>query len=410
MAELYKHQLSAIEKLNSGAVLVGGVGTGKSRTALAYYYKKVCGVKSMPVEFDILPTPPIGKHLYIITTARKRDTKEWDLECGYFGLSSDAGTVVIDSWNNIKKYTDVTGGFFIFDEQRLVGTGAWVKAFLKIAKFNDWILLTATPGDTWLDYAPVFIANGFYKNITEFRCRHVVYHRYAKFPKVEKYIDIPRLERFRDSIVVRMDFTKEREIVKRWILSDYNVEEYKRVEREKWDIFKNQPIQNKAEMCYLLRRVVNSDHRRFAHVLNIIAEHPKAIIFYNFDYELESLKRFAETVGVPYAQWNGHRHEPIPVEESRWLYLVQYTAGAEGWNCIETDTIIFYSLNYSYKTTVQASGRIDRMNTPFTTLYYYYIYSNSSIDKAIKSCLVRKRNFNEKVFNRRFDDSFNASR
>lgn len=406
MAELYSHQISAIDRLNSGAVLVGGVGTGKSRTALGYYYKKICGVKNMPVSFDILPEPPITKRLYIITTARKRDTKEWDQECGYFGLSTNSSSsksVVIDSWNNIKKYVNVTGGFFIFDEQRLVGTGAWVKAFLKIAKFNEWILLTATPGDTWLDYAPVFIANGFYKNITEFRCRHVVYHRYAKFPKVEKYIDIPRLERFRDSIVVKMDFEKKREIIKQWVLTDYDKEQYKRVEKEKWDIFNNQPIQNKAEMCYLLRRVVNSDHKRFAHILNILGEHPKAIIFYNFDYELELLRYFAEAVGIPYAEWNGHKHEPIPLEETRWVYLVQYLAGAEGWNCIETDTIIFYSLNYSYKTTVQASGRIDRMNTSFTTLYYYYIYSASSIDKAIRACLIRKKNFNEKTFATSFD-------
>ena len=270
MQTLYEHQRLAIEKLASGAVLVGGVGTGKSRTALAYYYKKVCGVSTMPDSFDILPSPPISKPLYIITTARKRDTKEWVLECEPFGLDCDgksSKSVTIDSWNNIKKYVGVTGAFFIFDEQRLVGTGAWVKAFLKIVKFNEWILLTATPGDTWLDYAPVFIANGFYRNITEFRCRHVVYHRYAKFPKVEKYIDIPRLERFRDSIVVNMEYQKQTEKNKVWVSCSYDADLYKRVDKEKWDIFKNLPIQNKAELCYVLRHVVNGDHSRLSQVL-----------------------------------------------------------------------------------------------------------------------------------------------
>lgn len=407
MQELYEHQRLAIEKLNSGAVLVGGVGTGKSRTALAYYYKKVCGVSTMPYKFDILPAPPIVKRLYIITTARKRDTKEWNSECLYFGLDcsgESSKSVIIDSWNNIKKYVNVTGAFFIFDEQRLVGTGAWVKAFLKIAKFNEWILLTATPGDTWLDYAPVFIANGFYKNITEFRCRHVVYHRYAKFPKVEKYIDIPRLERFRSAIVVSMEYHKETERVSRWIFCNYDKDLYKRAEKDRWNIYNNCPIQNKAELCYLLRKIVNSDHDRFSKLLDILSEHPKVILFYNFDYELEKLIYFAETVGITYSQWNGHKHEPLPVGE-RWIFLVQYLAGAEGWNCIETDTVVFYSLNYSYKTTVQASGRIDRMNTPFSTLYYYYICSRSSIDRAIKACLIKKKNFNERTFNTAFDIS-----
>lgn len=403
--ELFKHQLAAIEKLHSGAVLVGGVGTGKSRTALGYFYKKVCSAE-IPKKFEQLPRPPFAKPLYIITTARKRDTKEWDSECGYFGFTcndpSDSKTVVVDSWNNIKKYANVVGAFFIFDEQRLVGTGAWVKAFLKIAKFNDWILLTATPGDTWLDYAPVFIANGFYKNITEFRARHVVYHRYAKFPKVERYIDIPRLEHFRDAIVVHMEFQKTVEKEIRWYKAEYDRELYKRIQTEKWDIYNNVPIQNKAELCYILRKEVNSDHSRFAQVMIILSAHPKAIIFYNFDYELEALRYFAEATGIPYAEWNGHKHEPIP-SAGNWIYLVQYAAGSEGWNCIETDTVIFYSLNYSYRTTVQASGRIDRINTPFDRLYYFYIYSDSSIDKGIRACLIRKKNFNEKAFAAKFD-------
>ena len=399
--ELYEHQSSAIEKLSSGSVLVGGVGTGKSRTALGYFYKKICGVKNMPNRFDILPEPPITKRLYIITTARKRDTKEWEKECSYFGLNCSIDSdksVIVDSWNNIKKYSDVVGAFFIFDEQRLVGTGAWVKAFLKIAKFNEWILLTATPGDTWLDYAPVFIANGFYKNITEFRCRHVVYHRYAKFPKVEKYIDIPRLEKYRNAIVVYMDFEKKTEKVVSWRKVNYDKSLYKKVQDDKWDIFKDEPLQNKAELCYVLRKIVNGDPSRFSQLLAILAAHPKAIIFYNFDYELERLRYFAETTGIAYSEWNGHKHEPIPLENSSWIFLVQYAAGAEGWNCIETDTVIFYSLNYSYRTTVQASGRIDRMNTPFKTLYYFYLYSDSSIDRGIRSCLLRKKNFNEKAF------------
>lgn len=400
--ELYSHQKAAVNRLSTGSVLVGGVGTGKSRTALAYYYTKVCGGKLKDVNGALESTRvAVKKPLYIITTARKRDTMEWEAECLPFLLSSCNASqcpVVIDSWNNIKKYVDIANSFFIFDEQRLVGTGVWVKSFLKIAKTNDWILLTATPGDVWLDYAPVFIANGFYRNITEFRSRHVVYHRFAKFPKVERYVDEERLEKLRAAIVVYMDYTKETAQHHIWREIPYDKDEYDRIVKDRWNIFESQPIKNKAELCYVLRKVVNSDIKRLCELSDILEKHRKLIVFYNFDYELAMLRHFSESTGTTYAEWNGHKHQPIP-DTDRWLYLVQYTAGSEGWNCVETDTIVFFSQNYSYRTMIQSAGRIDRMNTPFRDLYFYHFYSKSGIDYSIKNCLMKKKNFNEKTFN-----------
>jgi hypothetical protein len=46
----------------------------------------------------------------------------------------------------------------------------------------------------------------------------------------------------------------------------------------------------------------------------------------------------------------------------------------------------------------QAAGRIDRLNTPFTDLYYYVFKSGAPIDQAIDRALRAKRNFNEKLF------------
>lgn len=395
---LYPHQREAIRKLKNGSILCGGVGTGKSLTALAYYFETQGGGLE---PFKEMTNP---RDLYIITTARKRDTGEWEKEFIPFHISAKKEShtyenkVVIDSWNNIKKYVDVKGAFFIFDEQRVIGKGTWAKSFITISQSNNWILLTATPGDTWMDYVPVFIANGFYRNRTDFTMQHVVYARFSKYPKVEKYVNQGKLIKERNSILVQMKYEKPAEPHIIQEIADYPIPDYKLLFKMRWDFFDNKPIENAAELCFQARRIVNSDPSRIQKVIDIVRKANKVIVFYNYNYELDILKaaEYRDENGelCDIAEWNGHVHQLIP-ESNHWVYLVQYTAGAEGWNCILTDTIIFYSQNYSYKTMVQASGRIDRLNTPYKDLYYYHLKSRSGIDLAIEKALSEKRNFNE---------------
>lgn len=395
---LYDHQRSALEKMKNGCILCGGVGSGKSRTALAYYYLQQGGNLDIP---DAPMKNPLD--IYIITTARKRDTCEWENELAPFLLSTHEdcnyykNKVVIDSWNNIGKYKDVKNSFFIFDEQRVVGYGAWTKAFLKIAKVNKWILLSATPGDTWQDYIPVFIANGFYRNKTDFIDQHVVYDWRSKYPKVDRYLNTGRLIRLRNRILVTMEFERHTTSHHQDVPVYYNIPLYKDISRNRWSPWEDHPIETASELCMNWRRVVNSDESRSVAVLEIMEDHPKVIIFYNFDYELDILKNLGYPDGTEVAEWNGHKHQEIPTGD-KWVYLVQYTAGCEGWNCITTDTIIFYSQNYSYKVMVQASGRIDRLTTPFSDLYYFHLKSFSGIDLAISKALKEKKNFNEGRF------------
>ena len=385
--------------MKNGCILCGGVGSGKSRTALAYYYEQQGGKVGSD---DYIPmTEP--KDLYIITTARKRDTCEWQGELAPFLLSTHPESnyyknkVVVDSWNNIGKYKDVTNAFFIFDEQRVVGYGAWTKAFLKIAKANPWILLSATPGDTWQDYIPVFIANGFYRNKTDFIDQHVVYDWRAKYPKIDRYLNTGRLIRLRDRILVTMDFERQTVSHHEDVAVPYNISAYKALMRSRWNPWEERPIETAGELCYSLRKIVNSDESRQTALLELVEDHPKVIVFYNFDYELDILKSLYYGEGVEIAEWNGHKHQPIP-DGDKWIYLVQYTAGCEGWNCITTDTIVFYSQNYSYKVMVQAAGRINRLTTPYTDLHYYHLKSFSGIDLAISKALKEKKNFNEGRF------------
>lgn len=421
---LAEHQLEAVKKLKSGSILCGGVGTGKTRTALAYYYFKACGGKQ-PINgsgaWKVMTNP---MKLFVITTAKKRDSNDWANEARDFGIfesgfmdemdevfeySSDdekmsdiyaqshETPIVVDSWNNIKKYTDVEGAFFIFDEQRLVGSGAWVKAFLSISKKNQWILLSATPGDTWMDYIPVFVANGFYKNRTEFIRKHVVYNRFAKFPKVDKYINVRELLVNRSRILVNMYYPRDtvRHIID--IPVKYDKKKYKTVFKDRWNIFEDEPIKNISELCYTARKVINSDVNRSESLRNLLLKNKRAIVFYNYNYELEIIRDVCESVGKTYSEWNGHNHEEIPDSEE-WVYIVQYTAGSEGWNCIKTNTVIFFSLNYSYKIMEQSSGRIDRMNTKYKDLYYYRLISKAPLDVGVLAALMKKKKFNESRF------------
>lgn len=396
---LYPYQMEAVKQMKNGCILNGGVGSGKSRTSLFYYFKEQGGW----IDKNGYKPMKNPKDLYIITTARKRDTLEWEGELTHFLISPDSklskykNKVVIDSWNNIKKYKDICGAFFIFDEQRVVGSGTWVKTFLNIARKNKWILLSATPGDTWSDYIPVFVANGFYKNKTEFSREHIVYSRFTKYPKVDRYINTGRLIRHRNDILVDMEFERPTISHHEDIFVQYDVTKYKEVSKNRWNPYTDEPIVNASELCYIWRRIVNSDESRQAALLKLTEEHPRIIVFYNYDYELDILKGLYYGKKVKIAEWNGHRHEPVP-DCKRWIYLVQYTAGAEGWNCIKTDTIVFYSQNYSYKIMQQSAGRIDRLNTPFQHLYYYHLKSRSGIDLAISRALSQKKKFNESAY------------
>ena len=299
--KLDEGQQKALAKLRNGNILCGGVGSSKSRTGLAYYFCKVCGGqingKDHGLKSDYVPML-WPKDLYIITTAKKRDKREWEDELNSFLLSTNPEVsyykekvqVVVDSWNNIKKYEDVRDSFFIFDEQRVVGYGAWSRAFIKIAKLNQWIFLTATPGDCWMDYLSIFIANGFYKNKRDFENRHVVYSRYSKYPQVDRYIDDYFLSRLRDSILVNIEYEKPTVRHQEVITASYDRDAYKFLMTQRWNSKKKQPIKSISELCYLLREVVNTDPSRIEEVIKVSEIHPRLIIFYNFDYELEILK------------------------------------------------------------------------------------------------------------------------
>lgn len=407
MAELREHQLDALNRLENGSVLCGGVGSGKTRVGLAYYMRAI-GAQH-PINGEGVFSPPTSPmELYVITTAKKRDSLDWEEEALNFRIVKDGHesrwglTIHVDSWNNIAKYVDVKQAFFIFDEQRVIGSGVWVKSFLKIAKQNQWILLSATPGDTWLDYAPVFVARGYYRNRTDFKDQHVIYKSHLNFPQVDRFVGLKKLNRLRDQTLVLMPMQRHTKRHIHTVRVDYDRDEWKWLMKNRFDKENNRPFKNRQELFIRIRKLVNTHWSRLSALLSIWKDHPRLIVWYNFDYELADLVGFCQREGIPYSQWNGHQHEPIPEGDS-WIYLVQYTAGNEGWNCVATNAMVFYSLNHSHRIVEQAMGRIDRLNTPHEDLRYYVLQTNSPIDIAISKAVREKRSFNEAAFMRGLD-------
>lgn len=397
-------QIQAVRQLQNGSILAGGVGSGKTLTSLAWYLTSVCNAASFKEGGSLAKKKVKGSPtLYVITTAKKRDSLEWEEEAARLGLSTDpacsftGSSIVVDSWNNIGKYSDREHAVFFFDEQRASGSGRWVKEFLKITRKNTWLLLSATPGDVWMDYLPVFMAHGFFRTRTEFMEDHVIFDRFAKYPKVKRYIGEAKLQRLRRSILVEMPVerhtTRERETV----YCDYDRDLYKWVAKNRMDPWTEEPLRDAGGVCRILRKVVSDNDWRSAEAKRILSSNERVIVFYNYNYELDRILAVAESLGLPTAQWNGHRHDAIPAEP-RWVYICQYTSAAEGWNCTSTDTVLFWSLNYSWRVTEQCEGRIDRLNTPYSRLKYYFLESHSSIDEAVRRSLSSKKVFNERAF------------
>lgn len=377
--KLYPHQEEALKRIKPGSILNGGVGSGKTITSLVF-------VKQYHS----------SKRLYVITTAKKRDSKDWEEDAAKVGIKIEK----VDSWNNIKSYMHLENCFFIFDEQRVVGYSTWGRTFITIARKNKWILLSATPGDTWMEYMPTFIANGFYKNKTDFIDQHVEFDQWVKYPKIKAYHNVGKLMRFRNEILIPMHFERKTKRHRQFIRSTFDQELYDKVMKQRWNILEEKPIESGSELTKLLRYITATDEDRKFNAKFLMDIHDKLIVFYNFNYERDILIQIANELDKPYWEWNGHAHDNIPDRDS-WLYLVQYTAGAEGWNCISTNTILFYSLNYSFKIIEQAEGRIDRLNTEYTDLEYYFLTSDAQIDKDIYKAVKTKEKFNESAWLKR---------
>ena len=379
MIKLLKYQEEAIQKLHSGSVLYGATGSGKSLTGLAYYMR-------------------CWSHLdlYIITTSKKRNAGEWEEEIAKLGCPPPKA---IDSWNRLKNYRMVSDAFFLFDEHKVGGHGKWAQSMITIAKKNKWILLTATPGDVWDDYASIFIANEFVKNKTTWNEDFCIFDRISKYPKIIGYQREDVLKNMRDAVLVPMEYQSEKVPIPYVIpyKVDHEEEAYVLARRKSLRHPEMRAFRNTSAMFAYMRMNLPDKESKIQALADVLKKEPKAIIFYNFTPEKYEIENAARQVNIPFFQYNGQIKDNVP-DGDTWVYAVQYTAGAEAWNCITCRTVIFYSMNYSYKVMTQAKGRIDRCNSPFDELHYYYFISpDFEIDQEILNALTRKEKFNEEA-------------
>ena len=400
-------QENCLERLSTGKVLAADTGAGKSIMSLAWYLSKECAsdehsLKSGAKAWTLYHGSP---DLYIITTPKKRDSEEWESDLSKFNLvkgrnSKEMGEVniFIDSWNNIKKYTEIKNSVFIFDEQRAVGSGTWAKSFVKIAKQNHWIMLSATPGDTWSDWCPLMIAKGYYPNRTAFFNKHAVYNPYVKYREIIRWDNTDELEYYRSKMLVTCRMEKKTTRHFEEVIADCsNKYEVKRAYKERTNPKTGEPFKSASELCAYTRNIINTDPTRSAVGLKIIQMYDRIIIFYTLTDELEGIKWACNKAGRKMYFYNGEIHDQVPTGNN-WAYIVQYTAGSEAWNCTTCNAMLFWDLTYSYKQFKQATGRIDRLNTPYSDLYYYAIRSYMPLDLAIRRALREKKDFNSRGF------------
>lgn len=378
MAVTFKdYQKRAINQMHNGCILCGGVGAGKSLTSLGYIDK-------------VYPSGTV----YIITPARKRNTGEWFDDIRKNDM--DETRFVVDSWNNLSKYKDVKDAFFLFDEQKVSGKGTWAKSLIRIAKSNQWILLSATPGDTYDDYATVLIANGFVRNRTTWYDEYCVTKSQPFFHIVDhKNKDV--IDMMIRRIFIKMDYQSDKKRIERVIpIQARSAGEEKEILMTHKAPGAQMPFTTFAAAIAYVRMNCYDKSKKTEALRKIIEKHKKIIVFYNFLSEKLEIERAAIDANVTINFYNGQRHDPIP-DTDEWVYGVQYNSGAEAWNCITTNAMVFYSPNYSYKTMEQAHGRIDRVNSPYECLYYYMLLNELNIDNKVMNALSSKKDFNEKM-------------
>lgn len=124
----------------------------------------------------------------------------------------------------------------------------------------------------------------------------------------------------------------------------------------------------------------------------------RLIVFYNYNAELEALKRICDTLKRPYSQVNGQVKDLYAYEnENNSITLIQYQAGAKGLNLQKANKIIYFTLTDKCEDWMQSQKRIHRIGQD-KTCFYYILMCKGSIEEDVYSALQRGTDFTDELF------------
>ncbi|WP_368076685.1 SNF2-related protein [Clostridium tyrobutyricum] len=181
-----------------------------------------------------------------------------------------------------------------------------------------------------------------------------------------------------------------------------NTKEYKIFKKDRLITINNTELVGDTSLTKMLylRQLSSQYNKNKVNQLKDILEstEDRIIIFYNFNKELEIIKKLCEKLDKPISIINGAVKDLDNFNQyNNSITLVQYQAGAMGHNLQKSNKIIYFSLPLQSELFEQSKKRIHRIGQE-KTCFYWYLITQNSIEEQIYQTLKERRDYTNKLF------------
>lgn len=136
--------------------------------------------------------------------------------------------------------------------------------------------------------------------------------------------------------------------------------------------------------------------QRFKELLQ--STNDRLIVFYNFNAELQELKKICKDLDKPTSEVNGHCKDLTAYEtEDNSVTLIQYQAGAMGLNLQQANKIIYFTLTDKSELFEQSKKRIHRIGQD-KPCFYYILICKGSVEEVVLDTLKMRKDFTDELF------------